>query len=74
MQVSPIEGRMMDSIEDGASSGGAAAVHEGFAATSPMQRYGRPAEVEGLVAFLASDNAGYVNGGAYTVDGGMTAA
>lgn len=63
----------MDSIEEGASSGGSAAVHEGFAATSPMQRYGRPAEVEGLVAF-ASDNAGYVNGGAYTVDGRMTTA
>lgn len=70
----PIESRMMASIEEGASPGGAAAVHEGFAATIPMKRYGTPDEVAGLVAFLASDDAAYINGGAYTVDGGMTAA
>jgi len=51
----------------------AAAVHAGFAATIPMRRYGTPEEVAGLVAFLASDDAAYVNGAAYTVDGGMTA-
>jgi len=38
-----------------------------------MRRYGTPEEVAGLVAFLASDDAAYVNGAAYTVDGGMTA-
>ncbi len=70
----PIESRMMASIEEGASPGAAAKVHDGFAATIPMKRYGTPAEVAGLVAFLASDDAAYVNGGAYTVDGGMTAA
>lgn len=70
----PIESRMMASIEEGASPGAAAAVHDGFAATIPMKRYGTPTEVAGLVAFLASDDAGYINGGAYTVDGGMTAA
>lgn len=70
----PIESRMMDSIEEGASPGAAAAVHDGFAATIPMKRYGTPDEVAGVVAFLASEDAGYVNGAAYTVDGGMTAA
>ncbi|WP_217438621.1 SDR family NAD(P)-dependent oxidoreductase [Fertoeibacter niger] len=70
----PIESRMMASIEEGASPGAAAAVHDGFAATIPMKRYGTPEEVAGVVAFLASDDAGYVNGAAYTVDGGMTAA
>lgn len=70
----PIESRMMASIEEGARPGAAAAVHDGFAATIPMKRYGTPAEVAGLVAFLASDDAAYVNGAAYTVDGGLTAA
>lgn len=70
----PIESRMMASIEEGASPGAGKAVHDGFAATIPMKRYGTPAELAGLVAFLASDDAGYINGGAYTVDGGMTAA
>lgn len=70
----PIESRMMCSIEEGARPGAAAAVYDGFAATIPMKRYGTPAEVAGLVAFLASDDSGYVNGGAYTVNGGMTAA
>ncbi len=70
----PIESRMMASIEEGASPGAAAAVHDGFAALIPMKRYGTPEEVAGVVAFLASDDAGYVNGAAYAVDGGMTAA
>lgn len=68
----PIEGRMMTSIEKGLGAK-AKEVHDAFAATIPMQRYGTPEEVAGLVAFLASDEAGYVNGGAYTVDGGLTA-
>lgn len=70
----PIESRMMSSIENGASPGAAAAVHDGYAATIPMQRYGTPDEVANVVAFLASDAAGYVNGASYLIDGGMTAA
>ena len=68
----PIDSRMMTSIEKGLGAK-ADEVHDAFAATIPMKRYGTPAEVAGLVAFLASDDAGYVNGGAYTVDGGLTA-
>ena len=68
----PIDSRMMTSIEKGLGAK-AAEVHDAFAATIPMKRYGTAAEVAGLVAFLASDDAGYVNGGAYTVDGGLTA-
>jgi 3-oxoacyl-[acyl-carrier protein] reductase len=40
-------------------------------ASIPMGRYGRPAELGALVAFLASDAAGYITGQRILVDGGM---
>jgi NAD(P)-dependent dehydrogenase (short-subunit alcohol dehydrogenase family) len=38
-----------------------------------MARYGRPEEVAALVAFLMSADASYINGAAYTIDGGSLA-
>jgi glucose 1-dehydrogenase len=37
----------------------------------PLGRLGKPEDVAAVVAFLASDEAGYVNGATYTVDGGL---
>jgi len=39
----------------------------------PLARYGEPDEVAGLIAFLASDEAGFCTGGVYTADGGFSA-
>jgi NAD(P)-dependent dehydrogenase (short-subunit alcohol dehydrogenase family) len=40
---------------------------------SPLGRMGQPPEVAGTIAFLASDDATYINGAAIVVDGGMIA-
>lgn len=38
----------------------------------PLKRFGSPEEVAEIVAFLASDAAGYITGQTFTVDGGMS--
>ncbi len=43
----------------------------GIAARVPLRRIGRPEEIAGAVAFLASDDAPYITGIELNVDGGM---
>ncbi len=38
----------------------------------PMQRYGKTEEIADVIAFLASDSAGYITGQNIRVDGGIT--
>jgi NAD(P)-dependent dehydrogenase (short-subunit alcohol dehydrogenase family) len=52
-----------------AGSAHSAAIH----AMIPMQRKGRPADVAALILFLACDEAAYVTGAEFAVDGGLTA-
>ena len=44
---------------------------EAILAMIPLQRFGQPEDVAELVAFLASDRAGYITGQAITIDGGL---
>ena len=45
---------------------------EGVAQRVPMKRYGRMEEISELIAFLASDKAGYITEQNLRVDGGIT--
>ena len=53
--------------------GSVEAVIAGFGAVHPVGRIGTVEEVAGLVAYLASDEAGFCTGGDYLVDGGLMA-
>ena len=37
----------------------------------PLGRYAEPEEIAGLVAYLASDEAAYITGASYIIDGGL---
>ncbi len=37
----------------------------------PLERLGRPQDIAGVVAFLASEQAAYITGQTLVVDGGM---
>lgn len=43
-----------------------------IAGRHPVRRLGRPEDVAGLVAFLCSEDAGFITGAAYVIDGGYT--
>ena len=69
----PIETRMMRSLETFIGGDDADEVRKTLAERLPAQRYGEPHEVAALVAFLASDEAGYITGSLYPIDGGYSA-
>ena len=69
---SPIETRMMRSLEKGFAPDDPESLKAQFSEQIPLGRYGEPAEVAGLTAFLCSDDARFITGSIYTIDGGMT--
>ncbi|WP_380871603.1 3-ketoacyl-ACP reductase [Sphingomonas sp. DBB INV C78] len=45
---------------------------EALAGMSPLKRVAQPSEIAGLIAYVASEEAGYVTGTSLTIDGGFT--
>lgn len=70
---SPVEGRMFAALESGFSPEDPAAIREGVTQRIPLHRYAETADVASLITYLCSDEAAFLNGGVYMVDGGMTA-
>lgn len=70
---SPVDNRMMRSIEDGIAPGKAEDVKKQFIQVIPMGRYASNSEIAQLILFLASDEAKFITGASYRIDGGMGA-
>jgi NAD(P)-dependent dehydrogenase (short-subunit alcohol dehydrogenase family) len=68
-----IDSRMLSAIVEGRNPGNAPVPNERIVERIPARRLGQAREVASIVAFLASEEASYVSGSAYTVDGGRVA-
>ena len=66
--------RIAQLVHDRAQSSGEseAAVADGMRRLVPLGRFARPEEIGGVIAFLCTPAAGYINGVSLAVDGGRT--
>jgi 2-hydroxycyclohexanecarboxyl-CoA dehydrogenase len=65
----PTDTAILRSFFEGADG---ARIAEGLKRAVPMRRFGIPEDYPGLVAFLLSDDAGYITGQTISVSGGLT--
>ncbi len=70
---SPVDNRMMRSLEEGFAPGQGEAARKNFEQSIPLGRYGKNDDMANTVLFLASDESSFITGAVIPVDGGMTA-
>jgi NAD(P)-dependent dehydrogenase (short-subunit alcohol dehydrogenase family) len=70
---SPVDNRMMRSLEEGFAPGEAEAAKQNFEKAIPLGRYAKNEEIAALAVFLASDESSFITGTVNPIDGGMTA-
>jgi len=66
----PTETALLDSFFDDSEFG--QKLYEGLKRAVPMRRLGQPEDLPGIVAFLASAEAGFITGQVISVSGGLT--
>jgi NAD(P)-dependent dehydrogenase (short-subunit alcohol dehydrogenase family) len=69
-----VETSMTDQIHRSLSPDAPEVVRSRFTRAVPLRRYGSAEEIAGLVRYLVSDEAAYVTGAVYLIDGGATVA
>ncbi|MEX0883924.1 MAG: SDR family NAD(P)-dependent oxidoreductase [Cyclobacteriaceae bacterium] len=69
---SPVDNRMMRSLEEGFAPGEGATVKENFTKMIPLGRYASNENIADLALFLASDRSSFITGSTYVIDGGFT--
>lgn len=69
---SPVDNRMMRSLEEGFAPGEGEKMKDAFAAAIPLGRYATNEDIANGVLFLASDDAAFITGTKLVVDGGQT--
>lgn len=69
---SPVESRMIRSLEEGYAPGQAELIKEQMRSRIPLGRYAEPEDIAKLMLFLASDDSAFITGSVYMADGGST--
>jgi NAD(P)-dependent dehydrogenase (short-subunit alcohol dehydrogenase family) len=69
---SPVDNRMMRSLEEGYAPGAAIEAKKNFESSVPLKRYATNSDIAQAVLFLASDESRFITGVTLPVDGGMT--
>ena len=70
---SPVDNRMMRSLEKGFSPDDSDNAKSQFEQMIPLGRYAENDDIANLATFLASDDSSFITGAIHAIDGGMTA-